>query len=439
MSKKLDIFVDTECPSLELLTSYMEDRMPPAQRQQLELHMLDCPMCADALEGLEWAGDAKRVSGTVQRIRTESKRRLYEQDPYREKSSKRRYRAMPKHFVQYAASAAAAIFILWMGVFIYRDLNQASVVYGEHFQAEAMPSPATAPLATDTLQQAAESLPAPTKQDLQQTLASADAPPKEPLPASRKTNPAPVTPKPGRETSVSENIAPAPLIRSGSEELQADDRRERDGEVVTLNEQDDRLEHDENTGRTYTDISPLGTVADPMGDKLATEEIEKKAESTVAASPDSFTLADVPAASLSTEKSRAETGIANYSQAQGYSPQAPYQDPDMASGLTLFENKKYEQALSAFELVLKRFPDFTHAQYMAAQSYLELKKPEKALVLLKTVTASKDSPYFYDAQWKLAGAYLLHNRKQPAIRVLKKIETEGGPYQAKAQAALADL
>ena len=409
MSEKLNIFTDTGCPSLELLTGYLDDRLPLSQRQQLERHMLDCPMCADALEGLESVEDRRRLSGTVLRIRTESKRRLYEQNPYREKSSKRRYRAIPRHFTQYAASAAAAIFILWMGVFIYRDLNQAQSVYDKHFQTEATsPVPFQQPPVADTLHTGA----------LESTsggpLASAQPavlPQRTESQTQERARSSVAATESLRLADEPEADAAVPANLSGPEEAAArDDRREMPASARPA------------TGEAN---KPLPATQAPDAEKKqapAAREINQAGRANAAApAPD-----------------RSEA-IANYTQAPGYQPQIAYQDAEMTLGLQSFEKKNYVQALAAFEQVLTRFPDYTEAQYLAARSHIEMGKPEKAISLLKAVISSGDATYYHEAQWQLSGAYLLRNKKQPAVKLLRQIEQEDGPYQEKARAALKDL
>ncbi len=413
MSEKLNIFADTGCPSLELLTGYLEDRLPPGQRQQLERHMLDCPMCADALEGLESVADRQHIKGAVLRIRTESKRRLYEQNPYRDKSSKRRYRAMPRHFTQYAASAAAAIFIFWMGVFIYRDLNQAQTVYEKHFQAQAAPPPSSVPPPlSDTLITAAD--PAQKDDEAADPLASAATPAEQSATQRQEAS------QPPEGLSNRARSTAPPALPGGAGEAQK-------GPSSPL-----PVTAEAPGNSTAFDQNELATTSGEAGISLEEERSVVLDDAAPTISPAGKSQAEA----LDSRKSES---IANYSQAPNYQPQAPYQDPDMALGLERFENKNYAQALAAFEQVLTRFPDYTQAQYLAARSHIEMGQPEKSVSLLRAVIDSGDTTYYHEAQWQLSGAYLLRNKKQPAAKLLRQIEQQGGPYQEKARAALKDL
>ncbi len=52
MNDKLkNIFEETECPSGETLLSYLDGSLPAAEQHRLEVHMVDCAFCSEALEG----------------------------------------------------------------------------------------------------------------------------------------------------------------------------------------------------------------------------------------------------------------------------------------------------------------------------------------------------------------------------------------------------
>jgi hypothetical protein len=47
-----DIFTETACPSQEQLMAYVQDQLSPEERHKVELHLADCEMCSEAVEGL---------------------------------------------------------------------------------------------------------------------------------------------------------------------------------------------------------------------------------------------------------------------------------------------------------------------------------------------------------------------------------------------------
>jgi hypothetical protein len=47
-----DIFLETGCIKRDLLLNYRDDNLSDTQKHEVEEHLIDCPLCADALEGL---------------------------------------------------------------------------------------------------------------------------------------------------------------------------------------------------------------------------------------------------------------------------------------------------------------------------------------------------------------------------------------------------
>ena len=53
MSSNLNIFEQTACLSDEQLLLYVSGKMNAEEKRKAELHLADCDMCADAVEGLQ--------------------------------------------------------------------------------------------------------------------------------------------------------------------------------------------------------------------------------------------------------------------------------------------------------------------------------------------------------------------------------------------------
>jgi len=58
-----ELFKQTPCLSLEILLAYREYQVSDQQRRDIERHLVDCPLCTEALHGLE-------LTGTEHDIRT---------------------------------------------------------------------------------------------------------------------------------------------------------------------------------------------------------------------------------------------------------------------------------------------------------------------------------------------------------------------------------
>jgi hypothetical protein len=47
-----DIFTTTACPTQQQLLDYVQGRLSAEQQHEVELHLADCDMCSEAVEGL---------------------------------------------------------------------------------------------------------------------------------------------------------------------------------------------------------------------------------------------------------------------------------------------------------------------------------------------------------------------------------------------------
>jgi len=64
VSNPKNIFEHTDCVSEEMLTKYIAGKLPPAERHEVEKHLIDCEMCSDAVEGLSMVSGNKISSIT---------------------------------------------------------------------------------------------------------------------------------------------------------------------------------------------------------------------------------------------------------------------------------------------------------------------------------------------------------------------------------------
>ena len=60
-----EIFSDTQCLSLDIMERYAGDQLSATERQAAEKHLVDCPICSDAMEGLAIAGFSSDIGDRV--------------------------------------------------------------------------------------------------------------------------------------------------------------------------------------------------------------------------------------------------------------------------------------------------------------------------------------------------------------------------------------
>ncbi len=69
--KEYDIFEDTDCLTLQQLRDYIEEKLPPKERQAVEHHLVDCPLCSEAYDGFIQHGRPKELKKRVKKINNE--------------------------------------------------------------------------------------------------------------------------------------------------------------------------------------------------------------------------------------------------------------------------------------------------------------------------------------------------------------------------------
>ncbi len=59
---KHSVFKPTDCISEQTTFDYIDNKLTPKERHQVEKHLLDCELCADAMEGLELVKDRNKIA-----------------------------------------------------------------------------------------------------------------------------------------------------------------------------------------------------------------------------------------------------------------------------------------------------------------------------------------------------------------------------------------
>ena len=68
MNKKKNIFTGSDCPSPEVLHSYLMNNLSKEEKHMVEEHLIDCMMCSDELEGLASMKDPEILSEYAEEI-----------------------------------------------------------------------------------------------------------------------------------------------------------------------------------------------------------------------------------------------------------------------------------------------------------------------------------------------------------------------------------
>ena len=102
-----DIFVTTGCPSQQQLLDYVQGKLTPAEQHEVEIHLADCELCSEAMEGLSAIKDKEKIPGWIIEMRWNLLKKL-----------RKRYRPRRK-FNTYVSLAVLifGILLLLLGLF----------------------------------------------------------------------------------------------------------------------------------------------------------------------------------------------------------------------------------------------------------------------------------------------------------------------------------
>ncbi|NSL87510.1 anti-sigma factor family protein [Chitinophaga solisilvae] len=81
-----DIFVTTGCPTQQQLLDYVQGRLSPEERHEVEMHLTDCELCSEAVEGLSAIKEKEKIPGWISEMRWDLMRKLRKRTRTRRKS-----------------------------------------------------------------------------------------------------------------------------------------------------------------------------------------------------------------------------------------------------------------------------------------------------------------------------------------------------------------
>jgi len=116
-----EIFEARSCLSRGEIRQYLRQELNHDQRRSVEQHLIDCPLCADAVEGLDWAEQSGQLAEELNSVRLAS-------FPQPQRASRRVW-----------FNRAAAVLLLLMGIYSVLQYRAATVeerLFWSFFEAE---------------------------------------------------------------------------------------------------------------------------------------------------------------------------------------------------------------------------------------------------------------------------------------------------------------
>ncbi|CAL1517546.1 zf-HC2 domain-containing protein [Chitinophaga sp. MM2321] len=72
-----DIFVTTGCPTQQQLLDYVQGKLTAEEQHEVEMHLADCELCSEAIEGLAAIKDKKQIPVWLRDMRWQLLKKLH--------------------------------------------------------------------------------------------------------------------------------------------------------------------------------------------------------------------------------------------------------------------------------------------------------------------------------------------------------------------------
>lgn len=404
----------TGCPDQALLLDYLDGKTNPETTRIIELHLVDCPLCSDAVEGLSLMQDR----AALEPILMETKQLLFGQgrevrlvlDGQKTGKSRRIQRGI---YIGIAASLALIV-VSYLGI---RFLPMSDVQ--------------------------------------KETISMEDVPASKDNIKSLETPATSTEGVSGEEQFKNERNDLKANNPSGQFDWGGGDDATVDGSATTRN-----LQKVDAVSPVVSD--PANVYSGNLESVFSTTTIVED-DSDVSGAFDIRTSIDqesvveeksidevVNTAKLSGEGKRAENkesekkdkgaptgGVNKNSVTPSQSQQQPQKE--LNDGLGYYNNGEYAEASDRFEVALDADPNQTQALYYNGMSLYYIKNYEAALKSFNTLLKDKKSPYYQATQWQIALIYIETGNTKQARKTLNEIIDGNGSYRFPAEEAIKNL
>jgi hypothetical protein len=121
INKGKEIFRRTNCFTLEKLISYKKDSLSNKERHEIEQHLIDCDLCTEVIEGLNFIADIQKVQHTIKEMKFSLRKKL----------QRKKIIYINKN---YYAVAAALIFLFLCLLPFLRQEKMTEKIFHQHFR-----------------------------------------------------------------------------------------------------------------------------------------------------------------------------------------------------------------------------------------------------------------------------------------------------------------
>lgn len=380
-----DLFTETPCRTLDELLHYRDGSLTTEEKHRVEEHLLDCPLCSDALEGLQ------RVQSTdvIEEIRS----------AIQQPESARGVPPFGK-YIAIAASLTAVVLLSWFG---YHQFNRVE----------------TERLAV--------------RNEDEKSVESAVASAMEESEVLVDTAAATVVQERIRQPRMINEVLPIPQPKQAVEALTDDlvSVNEMKSEEVALPDVEEAPALAEGdavmnkpvsiaSGAVYMDEQELA-IAYLHGLKIVSYDYGvavREEKRNTAQRHKSINKKDAaPSATVTTQ-------LAN-----------DYSDL-IGPPLLLYKKGQYKEAITGFDHILRSYPADQNAQFYKAMCYQHMDDYDRSIIMLNPVANDPGNFFMEDAMFYLAQSYVNTGNRTPAIDLYNNIIQNNSNYRKQAKEEL---
>lgn len=390
-----EIFQHSVCLSQEVLIRYVKGELNAAEKRNVELHLADCEICFDTVEGLSLV-EKERLTNIQQELAGRIQNRIAQDDKIKVIPIYRKWYAM-------AAAIAALIMISVYVVNVYEKDNELARVEKNEQPITTDNNPAK--IESEVLSSQGQITKPNVKEMVsakkEETVAVSDVPAEKIIETKYQSN----------NGIAMDNAQPA----AGKTDIVAP----------------------EMSAPTIVDAGATETIA------IATKEIAKATDDEADKQPvNDKVVMETRTAVTATKKAKSSADAAvpaalSGTAVGGNSGTFDYNTYDI--GVSSFNEGDYAKAVNAMNTLLKSQPNNVNVNYYAGAANYELKNYTKAIAQLNLVTLNKRSTFYEAALWYKGNALLKLDDKKEAKTTLQKVVKQNGKYKQQAEELLKTL
>jgi Flp pilus assembly protein TadD len=425
------IFNISGCLNDGAIREYIAGKLPPDAVREIEMHLSDCPLCSDAVEGYLAMAPGTDVNAVLEEVRTE----LFKEDK-QQRLSVIKGSASPKKrsnrflYIGLAASLVfliAAYFVIRMLVPVVQKTNVAQFEKSE---------------------KSAEPKTGKKQENKEDSIASVQTRPEQDVVVAGGTKNAGNEKDQQAITATGKSGWFAVTKDATIEEPAADKNN------IVQNQQSD-FRYDGNANGVIAGYTNPGKAGDSViRDVTEIKKTQENDKSGISVADNEVNLETMPAsrtnqpqkasgkgaAKRANKKDAAEAVPVTVAQAKAEEQTPVAEDrKEVNTGADEYKSGNYRGAIDRFEEALKTNPDDDQALYYCGMSYYYNHQNDKALQDLEKVLKNKKSSYYQAAEWQTAVIYRETSQKAKAKKVLNEIIDENGTYKQNAIDAVNEI